>query len=195
MPKNFFLVYNDIRLEKQPKLFNTTTKLFRKQIGVLLQHKNKKISYPVGSKRFHSEPFQMFHVEPIYPTHKVPPLLELLNRDDFPEHDELRFKVLKWMIDERKLKDVDLAVIPKNYFLDVLVLTWLTTNKFMTTLEADLVLLTIKHVELDLLPQNLLAPPVVNYRAFAVSFLFNKFYTAVERVLEVTGLKNSMTVR
>jgi hypothetical protein len=194
LPKNFTLHYYDLRLKDCPNLFTVASELFRKQIGILLQHKNEKICYEICTKKKHSESYQQFRVDPIYPNERVPPLLEFLTRDDHPEHDNLRFKLLKWMIDEQKLKSHDLSTIPTNYFLDILVLVWLTRNDFITTIEADLILLAIKHVELDLLPQNLEAPPIVHPRAFRVSFLFTKFHMTLERSLEVIGLKGSMTV-
>jgi hypothetical protein len=121
-------------------------------------------------------------------------LLEFLNRADFPEHDELRFKLLKWMIDERKLKNVDLAVIPKNYFLDVIVLTWMTRFGFITITEADLLLLTIKRVETMNIPANLQPPIVLNKRAYIIARLFSRIFLWIVRSLEVTGLKKSMAV-
>jgi hypothetical protein len=160
----------------------------------LLQHKREKIWYEICTKKDHQVGYQKFHVEPMYPKDEVPPLLEFLNREEYPEHDELRFKLLKWMIDEQKLENQDLSEIPTKYFLDILVLFCLKRNGFITTTEADLILLTIKHVELNLIPQNLQPPPVVNYRAFRISFLFTTFYKSLERSLEVTGLKGSITV-
>jgi hypothetical protein len=136
----------------------------------------------------------MYTEPPQYPKDEVPPLLEFLNRADFPEHDELRFKLLKWMIDERKLKDVDLSVIPKNYFLDVIVLTWMTRFGFITTTEADFFLLTIKRVETKNIPVNLQPPTVLNKRAFLIAHLFPWFHRTIRRCLEVTGLKKSMKV-
>lgn len=194
MPKNFTCSFYDLRQQKYSELFETVTKLFCKQIGIILQHKNQKISYEVRTKRNHNENFQEFYVDPNYPNEEVPPLLEFLNRQNFPKHDKLRFKLLKWIVSDIKLQNYDLSAIPTNYLHDVLTLTWLTSCDFISTVEADLILLSIKHVELDLLPHNLQAPPVLHPRAFHVAFHFTKFHMALERCFEVTGLKESMTV-
>ena len=194
MPKNFTCSFYDLRQQKYPKLFERVKELFCKQIGIILQHKNQKISYEIRTKRSHNEQFQEFYVEPSYPNEEVPPLLEFLDRQNFPNHDKLRFKLLKWIISDVKLKNYDLSAIPTKYIHDVLALTWLTSCDFISTVEADLILLSIKHVELDLLPHNLQAPSVLHPRAFHVAFHFTKFHMALGRCLEVTGLKESMTV-
>lgn len=192
-PKNFSLDYYDLRPEEFSNIFDVVTHLFRKQIGILLKHKQQKISYEIGAKRTHEESFSKFLVEPIYPEDELPPLLELLNRSDFPKHDKLRFKLLKWTIDEEKLKKVDLSAIPKKYFQDVITLTWLTFNGLINTIEADLILLSIKHVELDLVPENIQLPQIVHHRAFRIAFMFTKFHNALSRSFQASGLK-SMTV-
>lgn len=194
LPKNFSVVYCDLRTQTGANYMRLSISLFSKQIGVLLKHRNEEIRYEIGAKMSHNKSYDRHHVTPIYPDEEVPPLLEFLNRQNHPEHDELRFKILKWIIDERKLKDLDLSLISKNYLLDVLTLVWLTSNGFITTTEADLILLTIKQVELDLMPENLEPPLIVDPRAFCVSFLFTKFHTSLGRSLEVVGLENSLWV-
>lgn len=193
MPKNVTLDYYDLR-SQGTNMFDAVNQMFQKQIGILLQHKKEKIWYEIWAKKNHQTGYQKFHVEPKYPKDEVPSLLEFLNRKKYPNHDKLRFKLLKWMVDEQTLKNQDLSTIPTKYFLDVLVLLWLKRNEFITIVEADLILLTIKQVELKQVPKNLETPAVVNPRAFCVAFLFTKFHKSLERSLEVTGLKGSMTV-
>jgi hypothetical protein len=194
-PKTFNLTYYDLREKDFPDLYECAMDMFRKQVGVLLQHqRTKRNRFEVLTKKSHDSGYQMYPQPPYYPKDEVPSLLEFLNRADFPEHDELRFKLLKWMIDERKLKDVDLAVIPKNYFLDVLVLTWMVRFEFITKTEADFFLLTIKRVETKNIPENLQPPTVLNKRAFLIAHLFPWFHRMIRRCLEVTGLKKSMKV-
>jgi hypothetical protein len=196
-PKPFTLVYVDLRVKDFPNLYDVTMELFRKQMGILLQHKKAlgRIRYQVCTKKTHEESYKKYIEPPQYPRDELPPLLEFFNREKHPEHDELRFKLLKWMIDERRLRDHELSAIPENYFLDILTLVWLTKNGFITTSEADVILVTIKRVELDIMPKNLEAPQVLNERAFHISFLFTKMHQIVNRSLEITGLKPSMGVR
>jgi hypothetical protein len=193
MPEQNVLLYVDLRMFKY--FFTIQMELFSKQIGILLQHKkDPKILYEIWTKKNHEEDFQRHFVEPVYPVEEVPPLLELLNRQDHPKHDETRFKLLKWLVDDEKLKNEDLSLIPRKYFLDILVLVCLRRHKFIAVQEADLILLTIKNAELGFLPSNLQPPPVLNKRAFQASFLFLKFYSFLQRSLEVVGLEDSLSV-
>lgn len=195
MPKNMTVVYYDLRVQDYPDHFRATTNHFCKVIGILLQHKQQKITYEIGSKMNHNEEYQKYNVEPIYPKETVPPLIEFLNRAKFPQHDRLRFKLLKWLINEKKLENFDLEAIPADFFFDILTLTWLVADGFISVVEADLILLTLKHVVLDMEPQDLQPPPVVHYRAFHIAFLYTKFHSSLRAGLQVTGLKESTEVR
>lgn len=196
LPKTFESDYVDLRSTDFPNYFDVSIELFRKQIGILLKHQlsHTKIRYEIVAKKSHEEIYKEYLEPPQFPKDELPPLLELLDRQDHPEHDELRFKLLKWMVDERKLKDCDLSTIPTNYFLDILVLVWMTGNGFITTTEADLVLLTVKRVELKNIPKNYEAPQHIDRRAFCIAIFFTKFHEVLKRSLEVIGLKRSMTV-
>lgn len=185
-----------MRYNKFPDLFAVTKELFCKQIGIVLQHDRSNFdAYEVISKRTHDESYLRHYWQKDCPSMVLPPLINLLKRDEFKKHDDLRFQLLKWMIDESKLKNINLDKIPKNYLLDILVLVFMTSKRFISTVEADLILLTIKHVELKMIPAELTMPKIVHERAFHLAFLFTKFYMSIDRCLEVTGLKKSMTVR
>lgn len=155
--------------------------LLKKQCGVLLQH-----------KRF-DEIFEE-NYEPIYPEAMVPPLLELLNRDEHPEHDTLRFMLLKWMINDELLAHHDLALIPKKYLPQCLILVFMTTHGFITVSEADLILYTIRQVELDLVPIALKAPEIIDARAYRISIQFNKLAANMIQSLTFLGLIHSTEV-
>lgn len=185
------LHYYDLRFAGFPDLSSIRKESFRKNIGIVLKHRKSKpggIHYEVYVKETHEEYFKQDYVSPIYPEMELPPLMELLDCDNYPDHDDLRFKLLKWMISDDKLESSDLTVIPENYLFDILVLTFMTTNGFITTNEADLILLSIKHVEENLIPQQIANPNVVDPRAFRVSFLFTMLYCIIIDSMEVVGL-------
>ena len=71
----------------------------------------------------------------------------------------------------------------------------MVTHGFVKVEEADLILFTIKQVELGQIPEDLQPPTVVNERAFRISFLFGKIALFLQRSMEVTGFKNSLMVR
>lgn len=180
-----------------PNYFDIITKLIARKIGVILQHKRMKpggIHYEIIIKKSHDESFAKHYVNPEYPEIKVPDLIEFLDRNKHPEHDELRFNLLKWIIDVKNLEAVDLTTIPKQYFLDVLILTYLVHKEFISSVEADLILLTIKKVENNLIPNDIVVPTVLNERAFRISFLFLTLYVLFEGTLEAVGLIGSMQV-
>ena len=146
--------------------------------------------YEVRCKMSHNDTFRSVYINPIVPKIAQPPLIELLKRTQYPQHDKTRFDLLKWMISEDGLKNVDLMAIPKNIFSDILVLAFMVFEGFISPFEADIILLTVKHVEIDIVPENLTTPDNLHPRAFIISFLFSKIYTLVARSLEVTGLKD-----
>lgn len=198
MPDNLTLVYYDLRSTDFPDYLELTMDLFRKQAGILMHHKKSKpggVHLETCTKKSHEEKYDQLYVSPIYPEIEVPPLIKLLNRDAHPEHDELRFKLLKFTINEDFLKPHDLSVIPKKYLLDVLTLVFMVTNGFIKVVEADLILFTIKQVENDQIPDDLQPPTILNERAFRISFLFGKIALFLQRSMEVTGFKNSLMVR
>lgn len=197
IPRKFSFSYFDFRCKDFPNINDVFLELLRKQTGILLKHRKpyKLNQFKVLLRKTHGESFQTITDSPQYPKVEIPPLLELFNRENFPEHDEIRFKLLKWMIDEQKLKDCDLRVIPKNYLLDIMTLTCLTTYGFITTSQADLILLTIYRVQTKKMPERLRPPSVLNKHAFKISFIFVEMHTTINRCLQILGLKKSMTVR
>lgn len=198
MPDNLTLVYYDMRSTDFPDYFEITMDLFRRQAGILMHHKRNKpggVHLETCTKKSHGEKYDQIYVSPIYPEIEVPALIELLNRDAYPEHDDLRFMLLKFTINEDFLRPHDLSGIPKKYLLDILSLVFMVTHGFINVEEADLILFTIKQVELGQVPDDLQPPSVVNERAFRISFLFGKISLFLQRSMEVTGFKNSLMVR
>lgn len=194
---NVSLVYNDFRKTDFPNLFDNLTSSFARQIGVVLQHQRKKpggIHFTYNTKKSHDDSYTKHYVSPVYPDDEVPPMIEFLNQSEHPEHDESRFKFLKWIINDETLQDIDLSTIPKKYLLDVLVLTYMVRQGFLSTVEADLILYTVQQVENNEIPIDITAPEIVTDRAFRIPFLFTCFYKVYEHSLQAVGLFDSMAV-
>ncbi|CAH1719259.1 unnamed protein product [Chironomus riparius] len=191
MPKTFTVHFFDLR--ECSNFFDIVCNIFRKQIGIILRFEPIK-GYEVRCKMSHNDTFSSVYVNPIFPNIAQPPLIELLKRTQYPRHDTIRFDLLKWMINEDSLRNIDLMVIPKNIFSDILVLVFMVCEGFISPFEADIVLLTIKHVEIDIVPENLTTPDILHPRAFFISFLFSKFYSYLSRSLELTGLKDLLKI-
>lgn len=117
-----------------------------------------------------------------------------LDRDEHPEHDELRFQLLKWTINEELLRSHDLSLIPKHRLIHVLTLAFMATNGFITSPEADLILYTIKQVELGEVPYVLKPPRCIDSHAFRISLLFSKMTPYLMGSLQVTGLIDNFMV-
>lgn len=150
--------------------------------------KTQLINYEIVTKPNHEEEYQSYTVE-IKPLLHLPLLLELLDRQKHPEHDTIRFKLLKWMIEPIRLRNFDLSTFPVRYLQDILTLVVLRSHNYIDQFEADLILLTIKHVELNTVPENIAAPSVLLGKAVRTSFLFSKFHMILDRCFQVTGLR------
>lgn len=186
IPQNFTLNFFDVK--RSDNYFECINNLFSKHIGIILNA--KPVSYKIVSKMSHNDPeYSMFDVDPIIPKHAVSPLIEFFDRAQHPEHDKTRFNLLKWLISEEKLADVDLESIPKNIFPDILALTFMVNEGFIDVIEADIILLSIKQVEDKAVPKNLKVPEILHPRAFVISILFSKCHFYATRCLENTGLK------
>ena len=96
-------------------------------MGVLLYH--QQAEDPVRTvflKMNHETGHKDYQMRPIYPPEGyVPSIEELLFSADVGLVD-IKFKLLKWIIDaEELLRDCDLKTIPKSYLVDVLLLLFL----------------------------------------------------------------------
>jgi len=188
LPIKFVFHYFDQK--RSDSFYGHINNLFSKQIGVILKDKPVQ-KYKIVSKMSHLNPkYELLKFDPIIPEHAVPPLIELLDRQQHPEHDKTRFDLLKWLISEDKLQNVDLESIPKNIFHDILTLTYMVAKGFIDVVEADIILLSIKHVEEKTVPENLTTPQAMRPRAFFTSYLFSYCFFNIQNCLEVTGLKD-----
>lgn len=189
--KTFTLSYTDLRQPNMQKLPHAYIKLLRKQIGIVLMHEQKGNDTRLITKLSHEEDYKINRITPIFPGIYLPPLIELIDRDHYRQHDKLRFELLAWTISENPSKA--LYSIPPNYLLDVLVLIFLLENELITLDEAYLVLLTIDADEKKFLVNSHI-PKIrqLSPRATQVSFMFTKFHLFLQHSLEVTGLKDLM---
>lgn len=186
------LNFVDLRITHKPNVCLVKLELLRRQIGVLLQLKRSKIEFPVIVKESHDKSYEEKLVTPVYPPFDVPDLMELLNRQKYPEHDETRFKLLKWMICEEELKSHDFTTMSQDYFVDNLVLTFMTSKKLITIAEADLIMRSlIAPSQNELVTFNI---SLLDENAFGISMMFTTIYALIQRCLEITGLKDSMSV-
>jgi hypothetical protein len=176
--------------QREANYFESINDLFSKQIGIIFNFKSFD-PYKIWSKLSINDPeYSIVEVIKSLPRKELSiPLIELLDRSNYPDHDQIRFKLLKWLISEKMLQSVDLELIPQNLFLDILVLVYMVKERFINVKEADIILLSIKHVEDGIVPDNITAPETLNPRAFYASILFSKCHIIIARCLEVTGLK------
>jgi hypothetical protein len=137
----------------------------------------------------HDEPFKRITVQPLYPDDfELPSLAELNNREDYPQYEEIRWKYLKWSVSADK--NCEFAKIPKNFLTDILVLTFLRREGFLSIFEADLILLSIKIAQSGCYERSLeQIPRVLDPRGFRVSNLFARFYRPITKSIKLAGLK------
>lgn len=159
---------------------------------MILQHErqpNEEIRLQIYAKRNVYEGFMQHFVTPEFPPCDIfyPSLLEILDREHFCNLDGSRFALLKWVISDR-LFPIDLSEIPAKYFHNVLTLYHMVEHKFIDVKEADLILMTVKYAELDLIPEDLEYTRIVDERAFRISFLFAKCYKYIGQAIRAVGL-------
>ena len=183
---NFTLFYFNLSRENI-SYYDYTIPLFQRQLGIVYDRTNT-TGHNIYSKSSHSDSYRLSKVYPIFPDIPVPPLEKLFFQKGDEDLDKIRFHLLKWIVCWDKLIDVDLTTIPKNYLLDILVLVFMKENGIISTSEADVILLTIKHEELQLTRIDIKYPEIVNARAAKISFLYAKIYTNITRCLEFVGL-------
>lgn len=192
MPKNLTLAYYDMRPDSNwPDFYQSSLRLFQRQAGIILKDQRPhsgQIRLEIFSKRSSHEGHHQHFVPLVYPSINVPPLIQLLDRENFQQLDPIRYSLLKWMISDSLT--VDLIKIPENYVRNALTLFYLVHERFIDVFEADLILLTIKNVVLNIVDEELEYPPIVDSRAFRIAFLFCKVHSSIGRSIKTVGLKN-----
>lgn len=187
--QTFTTCYFDMRYDCFKNYFGAYSMLLRKQIGIVMHNNRNGNYYELVTKSAHGSAYQKNDLTPIYPNISLPSLIEWIDRDNYPQHNPYRFGLLMWTVSDKPYKN--LHEIPSCYLLDILVLTFLSENGFITIEEADLVLLSLFAVATNMIPDHHITPPsILNPRAFHIAFLFTKFHFFIEHSLEVTGLKN-----
>lgn len=118
---------------------------------------------------------------------ELPSLVEFLNPEIYPQHNEIRWKFLKWIL---KAENHEIEEIPQKFFTDILILNFLTREGFFTVFEADLILLSIKMAQDGNYERTLEEiPEILDPRAFKVSHLFTKFFQPISKSILLAGLR------
>jgi hypothetical protein len=180
----FSVLYYDLR-QNNPNILDTELKIFRKQLGAVIRDKN---DFEIIVKTGHDDPYKKIKIKPDHPEDfELPPLVELLNAETHPQHEETRWKFLKWIILSSENREIE--KVPQKFLVDILILIFLTREGFLTIFEADLILLSIKISQDGNYEKSLdEIPEILDPRAFKVSFLFTKFFQPVTRCLKLAGL-------
>lgn len=177
----------DRREMNWPNIYDILKNLVQRQMGVVrIDHGHPIFLY---AKRSDDEPMLRHFILPKHPDFEVLDLIELLDREHFPQHDDVRFKLLKWTISDT-LEDIDLKSIPKMYLRYVLTLYFMVAEGFITKFDADIILITIKEAAQDAIPDDYAYPSVVDPGAFQIAFLFLDFFIDLGRSFEVVGLQD-----
>lgn len=166
-------------------LLNAELRIFRKQLGAVFRDER---DFELIVKEKHEEDFKTIQVTPEHPNFELPSLAELSNADDYPQHNEIRWKFLKWAVNSPENREIER--IPQKFFTDILILNFLRREGFLEVPEADLILLSIKMAQEGNYERSLdEIPECLNAKAFKISFLFRKFFEPVDRCIKMAGLK------
>ncbi|CRL04757.1 CLUMA_CG017817, isoform A [Clunio marinus] len=190
--RKFFPYYCDIT--RPSNSINIIMEVILKAVGIInFDEKDDPEKFSYYGKKIHSEDIQQHFDFPIFPSFNLPPLMELLEGEKYPNHKQIRFQLLKWLINEKKLEKYDLNLVPKRFVHDILTLVFMTSNGFITTTQADIILLTVYNVEQKVTPKELRLPVIINENAFQIAHLYNFSYGLINKCFEVTGLLDSMS--
>lgn len=174
--------------------FDVKIKTESRIVGTILQHQRETIGkslFKFYAKKSHTSCCQQYFLKPEYPPFEVANLKKLLKRDKHKSIDDLRFKLLEWIIDDDlPFIDSDVRAIPKEYFRAVLTLYQLVKGDIIDVFEADLILFSLKCVNKGLIPEDSFVPEIVNARAYEVALLFLYFYDVMGDTINCCGLKH-----
>lgn len=187
----------DLRQNDIPSYFDIAIPLAQRQYGLLLQHKqNSDIKVKIYTRKTHNDTTRPHFVSPVYPPIVTPPLMDLIfdQEDGNDNLNNLRFDLLKWLICWNRLGNLDLKTIPKQYLMDILVLVIMKDYGIITTLEADIFLLTLKSAAVNMSKKEIQYPKVVNSKAYRIVFIFLKLHSHVRRSFQCVGLYDKYSV-
>jgi hypothetical protein len=168
--------------------------IHRKLAGVIFFN-HRPIDYALKdrSKTSHESKYEMRTFDAIYPEKiDIPEYYELLNRDEFPEHDHIRLELLQWIVGGSNLMTIQLKSIPKDLFIEIVALTIMVKNGIATIKEADIFLLTLYRKKMPFDQRGRIEkypfPEVLDPRAFRLALLFNESRFVAANICKVSGL-------
>lgn len=168
--------------------------LYRCTMGILLQHKNKKgvdeVFCPIYTVKDHDVGYERFKETPIYPKLPVPPLKELIFRQNDEKLDAIRFRLLKWAIKCPKLNIEKLVLIEPVFVPVVLTLCFLVKVAKMSVEGADMFLLCFYDAIHNLIPDvlELPAPETFHFRTFQACWMYIQVQNGIMELLSSLGL-------
>jgi hypothetical protein len=135
----------------------------------------------------------------IYPEKiDIPEYYELLSREEFLEHDHIRFWMLQWITGGSNLMTNELESIPKYLFIEIVALTLMVKIGIATIKEADIFLVTLnlkkKLIETHGRIDSYNFPEKVDPRAFRSALIFNESRFVAANICKVLGLREKCNV-
>lgn len=173
----------------------------RQLAGIIFFHdRHDDYSLVISGKENHEAQRALLRYDGKYPENvDIPPIEELVNREEYPEHDEIRFWLLNWII--MKTEDEDLLKIdemPKDFLKEMVNLNFMLSNGIVTSNEYRILLLSLKRSK-KMIEQGIKIeydeyPTHIDPRAFSLSLIFNETMVTIEYIFEVLGLKQMLNV-
>lgn len=187
--------YYDFRTEF-PNMFNILVVIRRKLAGIVFANeKPKDPPVTVYGKLSHEAKHAVHTFNAIYPENmKIPNFYEILNCEKFPEHNQVRFELLKWIIGVNEINNNDIInSIGKDLFVETLALTHMVKKGILTIKEADLFMISFERME-NSTNNSCEAPIQVDPRAFGLVFIFKEIVFTIGEVLVTLGLSDKKNV-
>lgn len=190
---NFTLIHFDLRHNDLGSYYDVAIPMYQRQAGAIMKMKSivpRRITF--SGKQSHESQYGRFSVDPFLPTFELP-TFESMQSDD-RTLDEIRHKLLKWLIDWNKFEHFNIHALPENYLIDIVTIVFMRQNKIITWKESDLLIWTIKNVNNRTISTSLEYPNVVDSRAFRITFLYSRMYANIARSIEICGLAEMYAV-
>lgn len=168
---------------------------------VFFNNRHEDYSLVVSGRKNHETTHGLYKFVAIYPENvDIPPTIELINREKYPEHDEIRFWLLRWVLmGARNMDMLKIDKIPEDFLKEMLILFHMRVRRIATSNETDIILLSLKRSKEMIAQGNRLGydkyPRNVKPKAFSLALIFNELFLSVELFCEILGLKLMLNVR
>lgn len=159
----------------------------------LLVHFRKEKNDKISACTFSESKIRFVNMSLVVPDFEIPTLEELVDCDNNKDLDDMRYKILSWILSDKIEVDVLKNTKPNKYLIPVLALHFLKTNDYITIDEADLIFITVHSAIEDKIDDEINAPENLVPAMWHAVFLYLHVYNLVKEIFYAVGLEKQVT--